>query len=353
MTGRRVAIAATAIAVLVILIVLRTLGGGPEEPEIQTDVAVHVTPIRRDTVRAMVTAYGRVEPEPAGVDTPAAGALITPFIDGVVTQIEAVEGQGVTEGEVLIRLDSRMAEVAVQNARQQLDFAEQAFERQEALLASGGTSQRAYLETQQQRDAARSALAAAETDLAYRNIAAPLSGTVTRLGAEVGQHVDATTVLAQVVDLDRLVVTAGVPARQIAGIAVGRDVRIGSGEDAPVGRVSVLGKDIDPATGTYRVQASIPAARGFMPGQFTEIHVVTEEHADALVVPEVSLVTSGGESWISVVEDDHATRRSVAAGIRDAGLVEVSGDGISEGLSVVTDEAYSLPEETAVHVVED
>lgn len=355
MTGRRVVLVAAAVAAVVIVIILRSLGGaGAEEQGVQTDVAVHVTQIQRDTVRAMVTAYGRVDPAPAGVDTPAAGALITPFVDGVVAEVEGVEGQRVERGEILVLLDSRMAEVTLEAARQQADFAEQAFQRQEALLAADGTSRRAYLDAQQQLDAARSALAAAETDLAYRRIAAPLSGTVTRLSALVGQHVDATTVLAEVVDLDRLVITAGVPVRQIAGVAIGREVLIGSGKDAPVGTVSVLGRDIDAATGTYRVQASLPAGHGFTPGEFTEIHIVTDVHPDVLVVPEVSLVTSPeGASWISVVADDRAARRSVTVGIHDGGLVEVSGDGISEGLTVVTEEAYSLPEETAVHIVSD
>jgi membrane fusion protein, multidrug efflux system len=353
MIGRRAAIVVALVAVVVILVIIRSMRGAPDEAEIQTDVAVHVTEIRRATVRDMVTAYGRVEPEPSGASRPAGGALITPFIEGVVTEIDAVEGQDVAEGEVLVRLDSRMAEVALEGAQQEADFAEQTFQRQEALLAADGTSQRAYLEARQARDAARSALAAAETDVAYRNIATPLSGTVVKLDVVVGQHVDATTVLAQVVDLDRLVVTAGIPSREIGGVAVGQDVLLGSGASPPVGTVSVVGRDVDLASGTYRVQASIPAGGGFTPGQFTDIHIVADEHPDVLVVPEVSVVTSAaGESWISVVDGDQAVRRNVTVGIHDGGLVEVSGEGISEGLSIVTDEAYSLPEETAIHVVE-
>lgn len=354
MIRRRTAVLLTALAVVVVLIVVREVRRGPDPQEVQTDVAVHVTRLRRATVRAMVTAYGRVEAAPATVDSPAAGALITPFVDGVVTAIDCVEGQSVPKGKILVRLDSRMAEVAVQRARQQAEYAEQTFQRQEALLESDGTSRRAYLDARLQRDAAQSALAAAETDLAYRNIATPLSGTVVHLSVEVGQHVDASTVLAEVVDLGRLVVTAGVPLRQMGGVAVGEDVLLGSGDSVAVGTVSVVGRDVDLETGTHRVQAFVPPGTGFLPGQFTDIRIVTDEHADVLVVPEVSLVTTtDGESWIAVVEGGRAVRRSVTVGLRDGGLVEVSGDGISEGLTVVTDEAYSLPEETAVHVVED
>lgn len=354
MSGRRAAVVVAALAVLAVIVVLRFTGGAPDAGEQPTDVAVHVSRIERGSVRHLVTAYGSVEPEPAGDGHAAGGALITPFVDGVVAQVDAVEGSAVRRGAVLVRLDSRMAEVALESARQQADFAEQAFQRQEALLSSDGTSQRAYLEARQQRDAARSALAAAETDLAYRRIASPLSGTLTRLDVVAGQHVDATTVLAEVVDLDRLVVTARIPARDIEGVAVGQPVLLGSDDEAPTGTITVLAKGIDPATGTYRVQASIPPDAGLMPGQFTDIRIVAAVHDDVLVVPEAGVVTTtDGDSWIVVVEGDRAVRRSVTVGLSDGGLVEVSGDGIAEGLTVVTEEAYSLPEETAIHVVSD
>ena len=97
----------------------------------------------------------------------------------------------------------------------------------------------------------------------------------------------------------------------------------------------------------------MPAGSGFMPGQFTEVHIVAEEHRDVLVVPEGSVVTRPDEgTWIVVVEGDRAVRRPVTVGLRDRGLVEVSGEGVEEGVRIVTDEAYGLPEETAVRVVE-
>jgi len=340
------------VVVAVAFIIYRMTRPAEEEAEITTDVAVHVGEIGRGTLHRYVTAYGTVEAEPALNGKPAAGALITPFTDGVLASVDAVEGRRVAQGTVLFRLDSRMAEVEVQRARQQAAFADSAFQRQQALLGSDGTSRKDYLDARQRLDQARSELAAAETSLAYLNIAAPLGGTVLHMAAEVGRHVDAGTVLAQVVDLNRLVVTAGVPAREIDGLAVGQPGLLGAGDSVPRGKVLVLGRDIDPTTGTYRVQASVPAGSGFMPGQFTDIRIVAAEHADVLVVPEQSVVSRGDEgSWISVVEGDSAVRHPVAVGLRDGGRVEVSGEGLREGMTIVTTEAYSLPETTKIHIV--
>jgi membrane fusion protein (multidrug efflux system) len=335
-----------------VLIILRVRGSGAGGEEVVTDVAVHVGTVRRATLHRYVTAYGYVEPEPAGDGRRPAGALLSPINSGVLAEIDCVEGQRVTEGTVLFRLDSRMAEVSVQKARQDLDFAEKAFKRQQELLPSNGTSQRAYQEAQQQLDAARSNLAAAETALAYLRIAAPLTGTVVRLSATVGQFVDASIVLAELVDLDRLVVTANVPSREAAGLRPGLPVFLGADSTAPRGRLRIVGKDIDPRTGTHRVQASVPPHSGFTPGQFTDIRIVAEERRNVLAVPEVSLVTRAGEgSWLMVVQGDSAVRRGVTVGLRDGGLVEVAGDSLAEGITIVTDDAYSLPEVTKIRIV--
>jgi RND family efflux transporter MFP subunit len=335
----------------VLAIVWLRRGGGGEE-EVTPNVTVHVDTIRRATLRRTVTAYGTVEPSPAVDGKPAAGAVITPFVDGVVSEVDAVEGRGVVQGTVLVRLDGRMVQAELDRARSAADVAERAFQRQEQLVTSNSTSQKAYLDAKAARDAAQADLSDAETGLAYVNIIAPLSGTVLHLDAKVGQHVDATTQLAQVVDLGRLVVTAGVPAREIEGVAVGQRVLLGVGDSVPEGTVKILGKDVDPADGTYRVQASVPPGAGFMPGQFTEIHIVAGEHPNVLVVPEESVITRPDEgTWIVVVEGDRAVHRPVTVGFRDRGLAEVSGEGVTEGTRIVTDEAYGLPADTQIRVV--
>ena len=113
-----------------------------------------------------------------------------------------------------------------------------------------------------------------------------------------------------------------------------------------------MGRDIDPKTGTYLVQVAVPAGTDVRPGQLTEVHIVAEEHANVLVVPEVSLVTRPDEgTWIMVVSGDSAVRRMVTVGLRDRGLVEVSGDGIEQGMTIVTEDAYSLPEETKIRII--
>jgi hypothetical protein len=56
---------------------------------------------------------------------------------------------------------------------------------------------------------------------------------------------------------------------------------------------------------------------------------------------------------IVLVEGGKAALKSVKAGLRESGLVEVQGDGLREGLTIVTAEAYGITAETKIHIIED
>ncbi|MFZ2052856.1 MAG: efflux RND transporter periplasmic adaptor subunit [Candidatus Aminicenantales bacterium] len=344
-----------AVAAAAALILIKGLGRkAGEEGEVVTDVAVHVGKITRATLHRYVAAYGVVEPEPPGDGKPAAGALLSASVGGILTEIRCTEGRPVERGTVLFRLDTRLAEVAVAKAAKALAYAEQTYERQKKLLAADGTSQKSFQEAELQLQTARNELAAAQTELSLLEIKAPLAGTVVRINARLGQTVEPNAVLAEVVDLDRLVVTAQVPSREAGLLKAGQPVDIGPGSPA-AGKLTVVGKDIDPKSDTVLVRAAIPAGAGFPPGQFLSIRIICEERRDVLAVPEMSLVADsvGGDAGsIVLVEDGKAVRRHVKAGLRESGLVEVEGEGLKEGMTIVTEDAYAVPAESKVHIID-
>ena len=343
-------VAAVAVAAVLLLIGRRGSSAGEEE-RIAADVAVHVGTITRMTLRRFVTAYGVVEPEPPAEGRPGAGAEISAPVGGILAEIRCVEGRDVERGAILFRLDTRLAEVAVARAEKGLEFAEATYERQKNLLAAEATSQKAFQEAESQLNTARADLASARTELSLLEIKAPLAGTVIRINARPGRSVEPNAVLAEVVDFHRLVVTARVPGRDAAALAAGQPVDFGP--DRPgSGKVIVVGRDIDPRTETVLVRASLPAETAAAPGQFLTVRIVCEERTGVLAVPEECVVSgAGGESVIMIVEGDRAVPKPVSVGLRDGGFVEVTGDRLKEGLTVVTADAYTLTGETKIHIV--
>jgi len=341
-----------AVVVVVIGAVLRLRSSGGEEqiPEAVTDVAVRVDAITVATLHRTVTAFGTVMPAPPG-EMGAADATVGASRSGTLVAIDCAEGQLVSRGDTLFRLESRPAEVTLARARQELAYAEATLTRQQELLETGGTSRRALQEAERERDSARSSVASAETELALLQVTAPASGTVQRIEARLGQTVEPSTVLCEIVDLSRLVLAAAVPSREAALVEVGQRIepRLGG---APLGEVMFVGTTVESRTDTVPVRASLRAGGGYRPGQLLGVRIVVEERPDCLVVPLDALVERVGQGTsIMRVEGERAVRTAVTAGLRSDGLVEVQGEGLAEGMLVVTDDAYSLPAETRIHVI--
>ena len=261
----------------------------------------------------------------------------------------------------LFRLDSRVVDVAVTKATQSLRFAEQVLERQQQLGPGEATSQKLYQEAQQNLVAARNDLANAQMQRALLDVDAPLAGTIIKVNVRPGDAIDLTTVLAEIIDLDRLVVSTVVRSADVARVRAGQPVLLtarGSASDASApapdvrrGTVVFIGAAVDDKNDTVPVRVSVPAGAALRPGQFMDARILVEERRDRLAVPVEGLVSEGGSSAIAVVEGDKAVKRPVKAGLREGSLVEVEGEGLKEGMAVVAGGAYGLPKESRIRVV--
>jgi membrane fusion protein (multidrug efflux system) len=291
-------------------------------------VTVQVGALTNVTLHRYVEGYGTVEPAPATADQPTAGATLAAPVAGVVARVNVVAGQQVKQGDVLVELNAGAVTA---------DYAEQEAARQEKLYAQQNTSLKNLQD--------------AEAQLASLRVSAPLSGTVTRLNVKPGESVDVNTVVAEVIDLNRLAVSAAIPAAEANDLKTGEDVQVMTDPPATA-TLAFVSPAVDTASGTVLTRATLAADSGLRPGQFVQLRVVTAVHTNCLAAPGESVVTDeGGQSVIALVKDDEAAQMPVQTGLRENGWVEIEGAGLKEGDSVVTIGAYGLPEKTKIQVV--
>lgn len=266
------------------------------------------------------------------------------------------EGQTVKAGDLIVRLDDRIAQAEVDKAKHALEFAEAQLARTEKLRATEATSEKAYQAARQQLEAAQADLAAAQGRLARVQLRSPLAGVVTRVRVQPGQAVDAGTILVSILDPKRLVATAHVPLAEAARLHVGQPVEWDpdAHADPPAeGKVTFVSPDADPTTGAVLVRVSLPAATHAQAGQWLRFRIITDTHARCLAVPRAAVYTDPqGQSTVVLVNENVAHRVPVNLGLTEGDWVEISGDTITEGRMVVTRGSYALPEGTHVHVVE-
>lgn len=332
-----------------------------QEEEVAVEVNVHVGEISRSVMHGYVLAYGRIEPAPANGNNPPAKVRITAPVDRIISEAVCVEGQEVSRGDVLFRFDSRTVDVAVNEARQALQFAERNLVRQKELMQSQGTSEKLLQQAEYERAKARDELARAETELSLHQVTAPISGTIVRVLARPGETVGATSVLAELVDAKRLVAEFRVPSGEITAIKPGQKVIIETGErvggpDGEIGQVPgelmFIDSVVDPDSDTVLARASVPPESELRPGQFVRVRIICLERSDCLVVPEESLVTTTeGQTVIAVVGDGKAIQKVVQPGLHENGMVEIQGEEIREGMQIVTVGAYGLLPETRIRII--
>jgi len=320
------------------------------EGETETEVAVEVGQIVQTTLYRHITAYGRVEPEPPSGGKKGARALVSSPVGGILKEVLVKEGQAVKEGQLLFQLDSRLAEIAVARAEKELAFASKNYERQKELLTGEATSIKNFQEAENFLRQAEENLAAARTELAYLQIRSPLCGLLARIEVVPGQTIEPSRPLAEVVDLARLVISARVPSSQAKWLQVGQEAEL-IPEAKTRARLFFISPEVDPQTDTVLVRLSLPPDSGLNPGKFVGLRILGEVHHDCLAVPIESLVREREKEYISVVENGYAIRKQVTSGLRDQGLVEISGAGLKAGQTVVTTGAYTLPEKTKIRIL--
>jgi membrane fusion protein (multidrug efflux system) len=297
------------------------------EEKVVTEVTVQTGKITSATLHGYVRGYGTIEPAPATADQPAASAQLAAPSAGVVTKVNVIEGQQVTKGDVLVELNS--GTTTAENAAQQV-------ERQKQLYAQQNTSLKNLQD--------------AEAQLALLRVTTPLSGTVARVNVKPGQAVDLTTVVADVMDLNRLAVSAEIPSAEANGLKSGNPVELLT-ENPAAAELSFVSPSVDKNNDTVLVRALLPANSGLRPGQFVSLRIVTAVHTNCLAVPAESVVTDeSGKSVIALVKEGGATQTPVQTGLRENGFVEVEAPGLKAGDVVVTVGAYGLPKKTKIRI---
>ena len=295
---------------------------------IHSAISVQVGELKRMTLHRYVTGYGVVVPAPATRHRPAAAAAIAAPVTGVMTRVAVTAGQRVRRGQWLMELNSGSTTEA---------YAAQEVARLRQLYA--------------EHNASLKALQNAEARLALLRVTAPLSGTVVSVNVKPGTAVDANTVLAEVIDLDRLIVRTSIPEMDARGLKTGEVLHV-LGASPLTTTLAYVSPTINSSDGTVMAWASLPPDSGLRSGQFVRLRIVTATARDALVAPSESIIRNavGGSGVLSVVRGREAIRVPVKTGLREGRWVQVSGPGLAPGTRVVTVGAYGLPTRTAIQI---
>jgi len=181
-------------------------------------------------------------------------------VSGVIESINLYRGDQVKEGEVLFRLKAGMQKAGVELARLKSEFSQRKLVRNAEMFEDQLLSAHERDEIETESLMAKTELQLKEQELDLRRVMSPISGVVVDRFVDKGEYVNVEPVLS-LATLDPLHIDLLLPYSYFGSIVTGQELHIRA-EPTLIqprsARVKTVDPLIDPASGTFRVQLTMP-----------------------------------------------------------------------------------------------
>ena len=294
-------------------------------------------------------------------------AVIRPQVTGYLVKQNYREGDLVKQGQPLFEIDPRTFEAAVEEAKglraQQLARFETTranLARIKPLAAVNAVSQKdlddatgAHLSAKAQLEAAEASLKTAKLNLGFTKITSPVTGIAGIAKAQIGDLLSPsmTTELTTVSVVDPIQAYFNISEREYLKIANAAIAAGSKPERVPLelflvdgslyphpGKTSVLNRQVDVSTGTFKVAALFPNPDNLLrPGQYGKVRATMAVDKGALLVPQRAVTEVQGKYLVAVVgADNKVDIRPVTVGER-IGTEWIIRKGLQPGEQVIAE----------------
>lgn len=179
-------------------------------------------------------------------------------------------------------------------------------------------------------------------------VIAPIDGSIITSPVKIGQKVSMSSVITKIGDINNLQITAKVPERYVADIAIGQKAEItlqAYGEEKFIASVVRISPVVDPSTRTKEIILNFDKHYDKVnAGMFARVKLFTLDYGGYPVIAQDSFVENSDEYYLYIVkEDSTVTKRKVVRGKNIDGYYQVI-DGLAAGEVVVLEGMLSLYE---------
>lgn len=327
----------------------KSLPGVPETKK--PPVEVRTLTVGNQSVSSMKSYVGKVESSRTDV--------ITSPYSGTLTALRVRQGQRVSAGEVVAKINSETVNSAYDIAKATLQQAQDGYDRIDKVRGNGSVSELKIVEVETDLSKAQSSFNAARTALENCSLKAPFSGTVSEVSSEQGVELVPGTPVVKIMDLGRIDIMITVPESEISRIRVGdaADMTIPALSDMKVkARVTEKGINADMLSHSYTcLLAPQKSIRELLPGMVCKIEFSDSEKnsgqtEENIVIPATVIRADADGRYVWTVNSGNVVEKTrITIGEFSGKGVIVSG-GLASGDRVIVEGSQKVS--TGMKVVE-
>jgi len=279
---------------------------------------------------------------------------------GILKTVFVKEGQTVSKGQQLAKIDDGGLTPQLAQMKIQRDLAKTTFERQERLWKQKIGSEIQFLQAKTNYEAQEKTVNQIEEQIAKTVVIAPFSGTIDEVITEQGNMVSpGMSQLFRIVNLNDMHIETDVPERHITTVTKGKSVEV---ELAVLGekllaKVAQVGSFINPANRTFKVEIPVSNEHKLIkPNLTAKIRINDYTNESALLIPQ-SIISENakGEEYLYVIENKInnvgiAKKIIIETGQTEGDYIEVL-KGIEDGAEIILEGARSIKDGQEVKVI--
>lgn len=286
--------------------------------------------------------------------------VIFPEYSGILSYVYVKDGQNVSKGQILAKIDDGGLSQQIAQLQIQADLAKTTFERQERLWNQKIGSEIQYLQAKSSYQAQQKAVNQLQQQIEKTIVRAPFSGTIDDVITEQGSVVaPGQSQLFRIVNLKNMYIETDVPERYISNVIPGKNVKVnfpilGKSMDA---KIRQAGNYINPSNRTFKAEVAISNNDNTIkPNLTAKLKINDYTNDKAILIPQ-SIISENaeGQQYVYTITDKtenkaKAKRTIIETGRTQGDDIEVL-SGLSNGDEIIKEGARSVKDGQEVKIL--
>ncbi|TWO32230.1 efflux RND transporter periplasmic adaptor subunit [Seonamhaeicola sediminis] len=286
--------------------------------------------------------------------------VLYPEFSGVLKHVYVKEGQQVSKGQTLAKIDDGGLSEQLSQAKTQAALAKTTYERQKRLWDQKIGSEIQFLQAETTFNATQNTVKQLQSQLDKTNVKAPFSGIIDDVITDQGSVVaPGQTPLLRIVNLNNMYIEAEVPESHIPSITKGKMTEVNFPALGKTVKSSIrqVGNFINPNNRAFKIEVGLPNKEGDIKPNLTgKLKINDYTNPEAILIPQ-SIISenSAGEQYVFVVSGvsenniGKAKKAIITTGKTQGDFIEVL-TGLESGNQVVKEGARSVQDGQEVEI---